>query len=180
MFPTSFSNHCVALVSSATGVRRDEIESHMRRRDVAHARQLAMYLTREIKKFSFPTIGKQFRRDHSTVLHACDQVKKRMAADPDYAALVATMSKEAAEMAKSTADRARERTITEAKGLPLRITTSQVCDLAGYGPATLSVRIRRGLVPAPIDKGLENIFDRDAVLKALGLVDEAKPEEATW
>lgn len=40
-------------------------------RPVAHARQIAMYLTRSFTELSLPSIGREFgNRDHSTVLHA--------------------------------------------------------------------------------------------------------------
>ena len=54
--------------------------------------------------------------------------------------------------------------------LPRRLTTSQVCEIAGYGVATLFRRIRLGKMPAKIDRGREALFDRDAVLKSLGMV----------
>lgn len=44
-------------------------------RPVAHARQIAMYLTRSLTELSLPGIGKAFgNRDHSTVLHACRKI----------------------------------------------------------------------------------------------------------
>jgi chromosomal replication initiator protein len=44
---------------------------------VALARQIAMYLARELTDVSLPEIGRGFGRDHSTVVHA----HKRIAAD---------------------------------------------------------------------------------------------------
>jgi chromosomal replication initiator protein len=44
---------------------------------VAMARQIAMYLARELTDVSLPEIGRGFGRDHSTVVHA----HKRIAAD---------------------------------------------------------------------------------------------------
>lgn len=49
-------------------------------RPVSHARQIAMYLTRELTALSLPAIGKEFgNRDHSTVLHANRKITKEIA-----------------------------------------------------------------------------------------------------
>ncbi|WP_022697876.1 helix-turn-helix transcriptional regulator [Euryhalocaulis caribicus] len=53
-----------------------------------------------------------------------------------------------------------------------RLTTSEVCALARYGKATLWRRIREKQMPPPVDRGRESLFDRKAVEKALGLVDD--------
>lgn len=48
-------------------------------RPVAHARQIAMYLTRSFTELSLPSIGREFgNRDHSTVLHAERKIVKEI------------------------------------------------------------------------------------------------------
>ena len=50
--------------------------------NIALARQVAMYLSRSLTENSLKTIGELFGgRDHSTVIHACDSISKRMAKD---------------------------------------------------------------------------------------------------
>lgn len=45
----------------------------------AHARQMAMYLARTLTGHSYPAIGRMFGgKDHSTVIHAVRQVKRRL------------------------------------------------------------------------------------------------------
>ena len=63
-----------------------------------------------------------------------------------------------------------------------RITTREVCALARYGRATLFRRIDAGQMPHPIDRGGDGfLFDRKAVLVALGLADDAiKTPEKSW
>jgi chromosomal replication initiator protein len=52
-------------------------------KEVALARQIAMYLTREFTNHSLTTIGDKFGgRDHSTVIHACRTVERLMENDP--------------------------------------------------------------------------------------------------
>ena len=52
-------------------------------KEVALARQIAMYLTRELTNYSLTTIGDKFGgRDHSTVIHACKTVEQLMEKDP--------------------------------------------------------------------------------------------------
>lgn len=48
-----------------------------RRRPTAHARQEAMYLMVEQKRWSLPRIGMFFDKDHTTVLHGYRAHKKR-------------------------------------------------------------------------------------------------------
>lgn len=48
-----------------------------RRRELARPRMLAMYLVRAMEGLSLPQIGHVFRRDHTTVLHACRETWRR-------------------------------------------------------------------------------------------------------
>lgn len=50
-----------------------------KKRAVAHARQLAMYLCRELTELSLPKIGEQFGgKDHTTVIYADRKIRKEM------------------------------------------------------------------------------------------------------
>jgi chromosomal replication initiator protein len=52
---------------------------------VALARQVAMYLSRSLTDNSLKAIGGAFGgRDHSTVIHACDLISRRIAADTTF------------------------------------------------------------------------------------------------
>ena len=60
-------------------LEEDAILSRSRKREIASARQVAMYLCRELTDESFASIGSRFGgRDHSTVIHAYKKVKDRM------------------------------------------------------------------------------------------------------
>src|SRR5216684_7924704 len=54
----------------------------------AAARQVAMYLVRALCGWPFPRIGRSFKRDHTTVIHSCNVVARRMRQNPQFARLV--------------------------------------------------------------------------------------------
>ena len=57
----------------------DEIRSSSRSRPLVNARQVAMYICRELTDLSLPKIGERFGgRDHSTVVHATNKVRHGM------------------------------------------------------------------------------------------------------
>ncbi|MBC7633937.1 chromosomal replication initiator protein DnaA [Aeromicrobium sp.] len=58
----------------------DELCSTNRSRNLVLARQIAMYLCRELTEMSLPKIGQEFgNRDHTTVMHADRKIRKLMA-----------------------------------------------------------------------------------------------------
>jgi chromosomal replication initiator protein len=61
-----------------------ELKSKKRTQHIAFCRQVAMYLCRKLTDSSFPTIGEQFGRDHSTVIHAYNLIAKRVASDSAF------------------------------------------------------------------------------------------------
>ncbi|WP_159563854.1 chromosomal replication initiator protein DnaA [Streptococcus halichoeri] len=64
------------------GVTVKEIKATKRTQDIVLARQVAMFLAREMTDNSLPKIGKEFGgRDHSTVLHAFNKIKNMIAQD---------------------------------------------------------------------------------------------------
>ena len=64
-------------------VRVSDLHSPRRTQSLVRPRQLAMALARELTEHSLPEIGEAFgRRDHTTVMHACREVKKRVGGDP--------------------------------------------------------------------------------------------------
>ncbi len=64
----------VSAVGEATHLAPAEIRGHSRRQRIAYARQLAMYLMRQITRASYPLIGDFFGRNHSTVIYACESI----------------------------------------------------------------------------------------------------------
>jgi chromosomal replication initiator protein len=64
-------------VASVLGVPREALVSKQRTPRVTRARQLAMFLTRELTPLSLAQIAREFDRDHSTVLHSLKVVAQR-------------------------------------------------------------------------------------------------------
>ena len=65
------------------GVSPDDIRSSKRSANISNARQIAVYVVREITQLSMTTIGEEFGgRDHSTVVYALQQVTKAIQTDP--------------------------------------------------------------------------------------------------
>jgi chromosomal replication initiator protein len=66
--------------SSYFGVSLDELCGASRSRILVTARQIAMYLCRELTDLSLPKIGQAFGgRDHTTVMHADRKIRSQMA-----------------------------------------------------------------------------------------------------
>jgi chromosomal replication initiator protein len=65
-------------VCSVQGLDRAELLSPRRSTKVARARQLAMYVARELTALSLAEIARGFERDHTTVLHAVRVVGERL------------------------------------------------------------------------------------------------------
>ena len=62
------------------GLTVDDLCGTSRSRVLVTARQIAMYLCRELTELSLPKIGQQFGgRDHTTVMHADRKVRALMA-----------------------------------------------------------------------------------------------------
>ena len=72
-------------VGEVHDVTVDQLKSKRRTQDLARARQIAMFLAREMTGASLNQIGRAFGgRDHSTVSHACQKISKDMGSDPRF------------------------------------------------------------------------------------------------
>ncbi len=66
-------------------IPEDLIRAKTRKQEIVNARQIAMYLAKELTNSSLKTIGLHFGgRDHSTVIHAYQSVEDQMHLDPKY------------------------------------------------------------------------------------------------
>lgn len=74
------------VVGKRFSIKMEDFNSKRKTQSIAWPRQIAMYLTTELTDMSLPEIGREFNRDHSTVVHARDVVKEKVEADPFFAA----------------------------------------------------------------------------------------------
>ncbi len=71
--------HIIKVVSDFYDVRVEDLTTKGRRKEVALARQIAMYLMRIELNASYPGIGEQFGgRDHTTALYAFEKINKEI------------------------------------------------------------------------------------------------------
>lgn len=85
----------VRRVSIITRVSEKDIVSASRKMEIAEARQISIYLCREILGTPLVSIGMHFGgRDHSTVLHACRVVEKRAKEDQRVSTIVGELKNE--------------------------------------------------------------------------------------
>lgn len=64
-------------------VKKEDILSCAKSKEIATARQFAMFLSREITKLSLNEIGAQFEKKHTTVMHNCEKVEKEVSLNKD-------------------------------------------------------------------------------------------------
>jgi chromosomal replication initiator protein len=73
-------------------VKIDDMSAKIRTREIATARQVAMYLARVLTSASLPKIGEEFGgRDHTTVLYACAKIKEAIKDDREVDEAVKTI-----------------------------------------------------------------------------------------
>jgi chromosomal replication initiator protein len=78
--PEITADQIMASTSEYFGVSLDDLRGHSRSRVLVNARQVAMYLCRELTDLSLPRIGQAFGgRDHTTVMHADRKIRQHMA-----------------------------------------------------------------------------------------------------
>lgn len=78
--------HVVSKVAEFYGIDEESIYEKTRRREVVRPRQVIMYILREDFSVSYPTIGSKLGgRDHTTVIHSCEKVKREVIVDMELA-----------------------------------------------------------------------------------------------
>lgn len=81
-------------VAAYYNIPEDMLRAKTRKKEIVEARQICMYLTKEILGSSLKTIGLHFGgRDHSTVIYACKLVEEEMASNPKIKDDVETMKR---------------------------------------------------------------------------------------
>ena len=71
----------IDIVAGFYNVSVDDIKSTNRAAKTAYARQVAIYLAKELTGESFPYIGDCFNRKHTTIMYSHQKVKSDIAID---------------------------------------------------------------------------------------------------
>ncbi len=65
-------------VASYFDLEVSDLTGKSRKANIVRPRQLAMYISRELTEHSLPEIGREFSRDHSTVMHAHRKMEEEL------------------------------------------------------------------------------------------------------
>ena len=90
-------NFSIGAIKKATAdhynIRVEDLSAKIRTKEIAAARQVAMYLAREFAGLSLPKIGEEFGgRDHTTVMHACEKIRASLKTDDETAGAIKNIS----------------------------------------------------------------------------------------
>ena len=80
-------------VADYYGLASTLLRGNSRKKEIAVARHVAVYLTREMTGLSLPRIGDAFSRDHSTIINSCEKVAKMMEESDVMKANIADLKK---------------------------------------------------------------------------------------
>ena len=80
-------------VAEYYGLSAAQVRGDSRKKEIAQARHMAVYLTREMTGLSLPRIGDAFGRDHSTIINSCDKITKQLSSSEETKAAVADLKK---------------------------------------------------------------------------------------
>ncbi len=84
----------ISEVGRTYSVSPQDIKSNKRAANISKARQIAIYIVREITQMSMAAIGEEFGgRDHSTIVYAISQVGQNMTRDARYRETVEDITK---------------------------------------------------------------------------------------
>jgi hypothetical protein len=72
----------IRAVAKYYGVSLTDLLSRRRSRSVAAPRHVAMYLAKELTRYSLPAIGCILDRNHSTLMHGCRKIAAQRLEDP--------------------------------------------------------------------------------------------------
>ncbi len=85
-------------VARTMSVMADDIRSNKRSANISAARQVAIYVLRNVTSLSMEDIGEEFGgRDHSTVVYALQKVEKRMETDTSFNGMIKDIIKNISE-----------------------------------------------------------------------------------
>ena len=77
----------IEFIAKAFGVTENDIKSNKRQANVVLARQVTMYVIKEVTNLKLQEIGSYFNQNHTTVLYGINQAKNKMDSSPQVKAV---------------------------------------------------------------------------------------------
>lgn len=68
----------IAGVANKYGVSADDLKGKKRSQDIAEPRHIAIYIMRRMTEMSLPQIGREFSRDHTTIMSSIAKIDERI------------------------------------------------------------------------------------------------------
>lgn len=88
----------IRMVADFFKLSLSDLKGKKRNKNIALARQVAMYVIREVTEYSTTEIGIEFGgRDHTTVMHSCQKIEQMIKFDPSFDASIQKLLREARE-----------------------------------------------------------------------------------
>ena len=80
--PTSVTVEKIfASVYQKYGVKKEDLISTKRNKEIAFARHITIFIIREVTEMSLPNIAKIFNRDHSTIISSIETIERKLITD---------------------------------------------------------------------------------------------------
>ena len=73
---TKAAENILSKVAKFYGMTTDEVLGRCRKQELVKARFIAIYFIRNKTEFTLKTIGRMFKRDHASIIHALKTIKQ--------------------------------------------------------------------------------------------------------
>ena len=83
----------IECVADYYGLSAALLRGNSRKKEIATARHVAVYLTREMTSMSLPRIGDAFSRDHSTIINSCEKVAQMVDTSQQMKSVITDLKK---------------------------------------------------------------------------------------
>jgi chromosomal replication initiator protein len=87
-------DNIIRVVSEYFSLTPNDLKGKKRTQNIAFARQLAMYIGRELTDYSTTELGQDFGgRDHTTVMHSIERIKGKLLTDPTLESTIESLKR---------------------------------------------------------------------------------------
>jgi len=87
-------DNIIRVVADNFGLTPNDLKGKKKSQNIVFARQLAMYIGKEITEYSLTEIGQDFGgKDHTTVMHSINKIKGKLLTDPTLESTIDTLKR---------------------------------------------------------------------------------------